>query len=389
MLHRRLALRSESTIGHPRTALRLVIAGGGTGGHISPAIAVAQELQRRGPIDILWIGSGSRFEADAAASVGAEYRTVQTGKLRRYISLQTPLDAVRIPLGVEQAWMILGRWKPDVVFSTGGFVSVPTVAAARIRHIPSLTHEQTAHIGLATKINARMADVVALSFERSRALVGTTHGRVVVTGNPVRAAVLNGSRDAALRHFDLPGDLPLVYVTGGAQGARALNQVVADALDDLLGYVELIHQCGPVSVHDDVTRLRERAAELPDGYRRRYRVVEVVGDEIGDVYAAASLVIARAGAGTVNELGALAIPSILIPLPGAEEQRQNALQLAESGAALIISQDDLTARRLSDEVRRLVEGPDHRRGMAHVGQQPAAGGAAVRIADELERLAGR
>ncbi|HMM42069.1 MAG TPA: undecaprenyldiphospho-muramoylpentapeptide beta-N-acetylglucosaminyltransferase [Thermomicrobiales bacterium] len=378
---------SESTTGHSDDALRLVVAGGGTGGHISPAVAVVQELQRRRPVDVLWLGSGSRFERDAAAGVGAAYRAIQTGKLRRYLSLQTPIDAARIPLGVAQAWSVLGRWRPDVVLATGGFVSVPTVVAARARRIPTLTHEQTAHIGLATKINARFADVVALSFERSRALVGASRGRVVVTGNPVRPAVLCGSRDKALRRFELSGTLPLVYITGGAQGAHVINQVVGAALSSLLGYVESIHQCGPSSAHHDYGRLRELAAHLPKELRSRYRVVEMVGDELGDVYAAASLVVGRAGAGTVNELGTLGIPSILVPLPGAEEQQQNALQLVEAGGAIVIPQDDLTPERLIQEVRTLIESPTRLTKMAGAARNQTRGDAAARIADELELLA--
>lgn len=380
-------MRSESTTGHPQPALRVVVAGGGTGGHISPAIAVVQELRRRRPVEVLWIGSGNPFERDAAALVGAEYHAIQTGKLRRYVSLQTPIDAGRIPLGVGQSWLILRRWKPDVVFSTGGFVSVPTVLAARLRGIPTLTHEQTAHIGLATRINARFADVVALSFDRSRSLVNPRRGRTVVTGNPVRATVLGGSREAALTRFSLAGELPLVYVTGGAQGARALNAVVADALVALLGYVELLHQCGPAAIHDDFLTLSARAAALPDPLSSRYRVVETVGEELGDVFAAATLVVGRAGAGTVNELGALGIPSILVPLPGAEEQRQNALQLADTGGAIVIAQDDLTPQRLVNEVRQLVENPARLQAMATAACSHSPANAAERIVDELVALA--
>lgn len=382
-------MRSESTIGQPEAGLRLVVAGGGTGGHISPAIAVVQELQHRRPIDVLWIGSGHEFERSAAALLGAEYRTVRTGKLRRYLSLETPLDAVRIPVGIGQAWSILGGWRPDVVLSTGGFVSVPTVIAARLRRIPALTHEQTAHIGLATKINARFVDTVALSFDRSRSFINSPSSRILVTGNPVRPAVVGGNRDDALRRFDLNGELPLVYITGGMQGARALNQVVGDALPKLLGYVECVHQCGPASIHDDAAQLREKASELPAEYRARYRIVETVGDELGDLYAASSLVVGRSGAGTINELGALGIPSILVPLPGAEEQRQNALQLATAGGAIVVSQDELTASWLAEEIRELVSHPERLQAMASAARSQAHPDAAAAIADELLRLARR
>lgn len=383
-------MRSESTTDNSRAALRIVVAGGGTGGHISPAVAVVQEIRDRRAVDVLWIGSGNPFEREAADSVGATYRVIQTGKLRRYVSFQTPLDAGRIPIGIVQAWRILGAWKPDVVVSTGGFVSVPTVIGARLRGIPSLTHEQTAHIGLATKINARFADVVALSYERSRPLVGSARGRILVTGNPVRRSVLRGSRETALCHFNLRGELPLLYVTGGAQGSRALNEVVGSVLPELMGYVECIHQCGPASINDDIRQLRVLADQLPEPLRSRYRVVEMVGDELGDIYAAAALVVGRAGAGTVNELSVLGLPSVLIPLPGAEEQHQNARHLADTGGATVIEQPELTPERLVAEVRALVCDADRLKGMAAAARRAAGGGdAAARIADELEDLAKR
>lgn len=381
-------MRSESTTGQSDDALRLVIAGGGTGGHVSPAVAVAQELQRRHATEILWIGSGAAVERDAAASIGATFRSVQTGKLRRYLSVQTPLDAIRIPVGIAQSWRLLADWRDAVVMSTGGFVSVPTVVAARMRGIPTLTHEQTAYIGLATKINARFADVVALSYERSRSLLTSARGRVVVTGNPVRAAVLHGNAARAYAGFSLPDDLPLLYITGGAQGARSLNAVVADALPDLLGYVAVLHQAGPAALHDDVATLQRRAAALPDDQRRRYCVIETVGDEIGDVYAAASVVLGRAGAGTVNELSALGIPAIFVPLPGAEEQHQNAQQLVQRGTAIEIAQADLTPERLVSEVRELVTTPERLASMRAVARNSTMNNAASSLADEVESLAG-
>ncbi|MCO5177926.1 MAG: undecaprenyldiphospho-muramoylpentapeptide beta-N-acetylglucosaminyltransferase [Thermomicrobiales bacterium] len=380
-------MRSESTTGQSANALRLIIAGGGTGGHVSPAVAVAQELQRRRSTEILWIGSGAAVERDAAAAIGATFATVKTGKLRRYLSLQTPLDAMRIPVGVVQAWRLLAKWRDAVVVSTGGFVSVPTVVAARMRGIPTLTHEQTAHIGLATKINARFADVVALSYERSQSLLSSARGRVVVTGNPVRASVLHGDAARAYSAFDLPDDLPLVYITGGAQGARSLNAVVADSLSDLLGYVAILHQAGPLALHNDAATLQQRANTLSLDLRSRYRVVELVGDEIGDVYAAASVVLGRAGAGTVNEVSALGIPAILVPLPGAEEQHQNAQQLVQRGAAIEIFQADLTPERLVNEIRELVTTPGRLTKMRAAACGSDTHDAASRLADEVESLA--
>jgi UDP-N-acetylglucosamine--N-acetylmuramyl-(pentapeptide) pyrophosphoryl-undecaprenol N-acetylglucosamine transferase len=282
---------------------------------------------------------------------------------------------------------MLGRFRPDVVFSTGGFVSVPTVVAAALRRIPILTHEQTAYVGLATKINARFADVIALSFERSRQFIDPHDARVVITGNPVRSSVLLGDPRRARDKFGLRCGLPLVYVTGGAQGARAINAAVGQALPALLPHIELVHQCGPRDTHPDIELLQQLRDALPEELRRRYAVAERIGTELGDLFAATSLVVGRAGAGTVAELAAAGLPSILIPLPGAEEQRQNALYLVEAGAAIMIPQDQITADWLAAQVLALVRDRSRLDGMAAAARASAPDAPAMRLAEQLLELA--
>jgi UDP-N-acetylglucosamine--N-acetylmuramyl-(pentapeptide) pyrophosphoryl-undecaprenol N-acetylglucosamine transferase len=382
-------LVSESTIEDSSRPLRIVVAGGGTGGHVSPAVAVIQELRQRVKLDGMWIGLRPEFEGKAAKELGLEFRTVQAGKLRRYASLETIGDAFRVPYGMVQAWRILRGYRPDIILSTGGFVSVPTVVAGSRLGIPSITHEQTAHIGLATRINARFCDVIALSYDRSISAIGKTSGRVVVTGNPVRRFVQEGNPARALARFNLAGDLPLVYVTGGSQGSRAINSTIRALLPDLLSRAEVIHQCGPRSLHDDYDRLTREAETLPPDMRDRYRICEQVGSELGDIYAAASLVIGRAGAGTVAELATLGIPSILVPLPGAEEQRQNALHLVEAGAAVSLEQSTLTPERLMGHICRLLSNTDTLLRMRRSASEATVDGAAARLAQEVLELAAR
>ena len=256
------------------------------------------------------------------------------------------------------------------------------VAGARLG-IPTVTHEQTAHVGLATKINARFADLVALSYERSRASLGKTNARIVITGNPVRDAIFGGDAQSALERYGFSAELPTVYVTGGALGSRSINQVVSDALPDLLPRVQILHQCGPRSSHNDIDALNSRADQLPPELRARYVVIERVGPEIGDIFAAATLVIGRAGAGTIAELAAVGLPSILIPLPGAEEQRQNALYLADAGAAILLAQTDLTSTRLASLVADLVASPERLAVMRIAASHAAAHEPAARLVDEL------
>src|SRR5215218_3595316 len=295
--------------------LRLVIAGGGTGGHVHPALAVVEEMRGRGlPLEFLWIGSHGDMEGPAAKRAAIPFRAIQTGKLRRYFSAQTLLDVVRLPIGTAQAWRLLRAFRPDVIFSTGGFVSVPTVVAGA-RLAPILTHEQTAILGLATRINLRFADVLAVSFERSTSRARSFKGRIVLTGNPVRGSLRNGDAVRAHNHFGFLPDLPVLYITGGARGASPLNQRIAPLLPDLLETCQIIHQTGPATANSDYATLSQLHRSLPAHLQSRYHPTEFVRENLADVYAVASLVLCRAGAGTIAELSYLGKPGLLIPLP--------------------------------------------------------------------------
>ena len=344
----------ESSTRSSRDPLRVVIAGGGTGGHISPALAVVDRLRRVTMLEPHWVGSARGFERQAAEDAGIPFYAIRTGKLRRYLAIETLADVIRVPAGVVEAVRLLRRLKPDVVFSTGGFVSTPTVVAARLAGIPSLTHEQTASIGLATRINARFVDIIALSYSSNSSIRTRRNSRVIVTGNPVRPSVMSGQRAKLLSLFDIPSDVPILYVTGGAQGAHALNEVVIKALPELIEDVAIVHQCGPQSGNGDHAIAVELRESLSPAERVRYYPVQRVGDELAHIYAAASMVLGRAGAGTVAEMAALGLPSILVPLPGADEQVKNARILADAGGALLIRQDDLTPDVLVKAVRSLV-----------------------------------
>ncbi|MBA2278542.1 MAG: UDP-N-acetylglucosamine--N-acetylmuramyl-(pentapeptide) pyrophosphoryl-undecaprenol N-acetylglucosamine transferase, partial [Chloroflexia bacterium] len=288
-----------------RSALRIVIAGGGTGGHVLPAIAVVEELRRRQTaVELLWIGSSDGVEREQAERSGVPFIAVPTGKLRRYLSFQNIVDATRVPLGIIAAWRALRQFRPDVVFSTGGAVSVPTALAAA-RMAPILTHEQTAQIGLANRTVARVADTFAVGFEPTANLARKLHRRVVVTGNPVRRSLADGDAARGFERFGFDPELPLIYVTGGARGASPLNDRIGALLPDLLERCQVLHQTGPESANRDAVRLREMREEWPARLQQRYQVVEFIGAELSDVYAATSLVVGRAGAGTVSELAYL------------------------------------------------------------------------------------
>jgi UDP-N-acetylglucosamine--N-acetylmuramyl-(pentapeptide) pyrophosphoryl-undecaprenol N-acetylglucosamine transferase len=369
--------------------VRLAITGGGTGGHVLPALAVVDELRRRNALaDLIWVGSREGVESRAAEEAAIYFVAIPTGKLRRYLSLRNITDAARVPLGVLAARRALSEFRPNVVLSTGGFVSVPAVVAAR-GIAPVLTHEQTAILGLANRINARFADVLAVSHAQTELLASRLHRRVVLTGNPIRVGLTAGDRSRGLERLEFDDATPVVYVTGGARGASPINQRIAALLPGILDRVQIVHQTGPLSANPDAGNLSQRRESLPEPVRHRYRVVEFLGDELADVYAAADLVVGRAGAGTIAELAYVGLPAILVPLPGArgDEQALNARVLGDAGAAIVIEQTDATPERLRAQILELLDDPERRVRMATAARSVARPDAAARLADELLSLA--
>lgn len=375
--------------------MRIIVTGGGTGGHVSPAVAVIERLRERSavegwPLTLLYIGSKGGAEREIITAMGIEYVSVPVGKLRRYLSWKTPPDLARIPLGVAAAWRQVGRFKPDVIFSTGGFVSVPTVVAGWLRRVPSLVHEQTALVGLANRIATRFASVVAISYESSRRYFAKAR-RAVLTGNPVRQAVLGGEAARGYSRFGLDRSVPLVYVTGGAQGSHILNEAVAAALPQLLAQAAIVHQCGngPDGSSTDLRELSARREALPTDLQARYAVLPFVREQIADIYAAASLVIGRSGAGTVNELAALGKPAILVPLASSAEgeQMRNAEMMRDAGGAVIIREAELSAEALSMKLGELLADPSRLSAMGSAALKLAQPHAAEAIVELLLELA--
>jgi UDP-N-acetylglucosamine--N-acetylmuramyl-(pentapeptide) pyrophosphoryl-undecaprenol N-acetylglucosamine transferase len=369
--------------------LKVVIAGGGTGGHVLPAVAVIDELRARvAEIELLWIGSRDGIEVSSATDQRVPYRAIQTGKLRRYVDLENAIDTLRLPVGIAQAWTILKQFKPDVILSTGGYVSVPTVIAGS-RLAPILTHEQTVVLGLATNINLRFADVLAISYGQTQQHLQECKKRVVCTGNPTRATLHSGAAPMCHQRFGFSDELPLVYVTGGARGSKPINERIEAILHDLLRHCQVLHQTGAASANGDAPRLREVREKLPQQLKQRYIVTEFVGEELPDVYAAADLVVARAGAGTVAELAALGKPSVLIPLPGSGrgEQQANATMLQSLDAAVAIDQDQASPERLKETILSLLRDPERRHRMSANAQRLAYPKAAAHLCDELISLA--
>ena len=311
---------------------------------------------------------------------GIPYVAISTGKLRRYWAWQNVADLlVNVPVGTLSVLRILRALQPRVVFGTGGFVALPVVFAAALLRLPVVLHEQTAVPGLANRIGARFARRIAVTFPDRAGRFPAA--RVVVTGNPLRPELRAGSRSSAIARFQLDPAVPLVYVTGGAQGAHRINRVVGEALAPLAEQAQLIHQCGDNPVTGDRQWLEDRRAALPAALARRYTVMPYIGVELAGIYAAAALVVARAGAGTVNECCQLGMPALYVPLPGTrgDEQTENARIVERLGGAVVLPQSMLTTERLVREVRALLADPAGLKQMGEHARTLAVPDAAERI----------
>ena len=327
-----------------------------------------------------WIGSRDGVEARLVPQHGIAYFAIATGKLRRYWSWRNVSDlAVGAPAGFVQATALLGRLRPRVIFATGGFVALPTVIAAAVRRIPVVVHEQTAVPGLANRVASRFARRVALSFPGSETNVPA--GKAVLTGNPLRPELRDGSRADAVARFGLDPALPLIYVTGGAQGAHRINRAVGEILARLLEHAQVIHQCGDHPTTGDRAWLESRRAALPPALASRDTVIPYVGAELAAIYATASLVIGRSGAGTVNECCQLGVPALYVPLPGAsgDEQTANARVVERAGGCEILPQASLTADALGERALRLLADPTRLKEMGERARSVAIPDAAERI----------
>ncbi len=390
-----------------RKEVRILVTGGGTGGHVSPALAVVQgvkelaEGQSWQPV-FRYIGSKHGVEGKLATEAGLEFVGVQSGKLRRafnlrgYFTAQNLLDLFRLPIGVIQSLVQVWRFKPEVVLSTGGYVSVPPVIAAWLLRVPVLTHEQTVTIGLANRLAARFATRIALTFEGAlKELPGRLQPRAFVSGNPVRQAIFKGDRETAIEKFGFSSldDLPTIYITGGAQGARLINRAVESILPELLQFCRVIHQCGrqPEKEEQDYDRLEVLSRDLSPELQRRYFLARFIGVEIKEVFALADLVVGRSGAGTVTEVSALGKPAIFIPLvpTGGDEQTRNAQRSVEKGAAIIIPNRELDGPRLLKEIKTLLNDSERLKLMGEAALALARPEAGRELAAMLLQMAGK
>lgn len=319
----------------------IVFTGGGTAGHVTPNLALIKGLDRE-QWDIHYIGT-SGMEKDLLKTVeGVTYHEIDSGKLRRYASLKTLTMPIHVQRGYHQAKRILKELKPAVLFSKGGYVSVPVVAAAK-GICPVLTHESDFTPGLANKIDAHFADKVLVTFADTAPLI--KNGKGVHTGTPIRPELYEGSRERALAFTGLSGKKPVLLVTGGSLGALAVNDAVRGALPELLKTFDVVHLCGKGKLDESVSR---------PGYVQ----YEYIRDEMADLFALADVVASRAGANAVFELLALHKPMLLLPLSAAStrgDQLLNAEYFKKRGFARVLKAEDVSPETILAEITALYE----------------------------------
>lgn len=370
--------------------MRILISGGGTGGHIYPALAVARELRERYDAEILYLGDANGLETKIVPASALPMVTITAGKLRRYLSLRTFTDLGRIPVGMMQALRHVQEFQPDVAFTSGGYVSVPAGLAARIEGVPLVMHQQDVPPNLANRLLTPFATRISVSFPDS--LRYFPRKRTVLTGNPVREEILAmvGADSAAYkRRFGFLPDLPLVLVTGGSQGARHLNQVVTAALPELLMHCQVLHVSGNLT-HQETNRAAARQLAPLPALSTRYQLYPYLNEEMPAALAASDVVLCRSGASTLTELAVMGLPSVLVPLPPGftgSPQAINAEMFRRAGAAEMVLDRDLTPTTLGAALYPLLDNASRRTLMASAARTLGHPEAAATLADIVAAIA--
>lgn len=354
-----------------------------TGGVLTPALAVIDELKEQVKWEIYYLGRRYSMEGDPTLSVeskvipqkGVNFISFNPGRLQRRFTKYTVLSLLRIPVGLFQALIILRKIKPQVILSFGGYVSVPVVVAGWFLRIPVLTHEQTIVFGLASKINSFFARVVAVSFPQSRSYF--PQKKVILTGNPLRKAIFKSQKPIWLKRNIL--NSKVIYITGGNQGSHLINQAVLEILPDLIAKYVIIHQTGE---KDFSEILNQKMSE--DQKFLGYFVLPYINDEeIGWVFDQADLVVSRAGANTISEMAALGKPAILIPIPWTyqDEQTKNARMLVDTGLAEMIPESNLSGKALLSKIDTMMSNLKKYKSGASLAQKSIKVDASRKIVD--------
>ena len=324
---------------------KIVLTGGGTAGHVTPNIALLPILKKN-DYEISYIGSYDGIERKLIEELSIPYFGIATGKLRRYFDLKNFTDIFRVIKGYNEAIKLLREIKPDVVFSKGGFVSVPVVRAAAKLGIPCILHESDMTPGLANKLCIPVAKKICCNFPET--IRNLPEGKAVLTGSPIRRELKQGNKEDGLNMCGFSGEKPILMVIGGSQGAQSVNETVRESLKKLLPTFDIVHLCGKDKVDNMMLGI--------DGYKQ----FEYIKDELKDIYAMTDVVISRAGANAICEILELRVPNVLIPLSigSRGDQVLNAASFEEQGFSEVIREEALDPSMLVETVMKVYNDRD-------------------------------
>jgi UDP-N-acetylglucosamine--N-acetylmuramyl-(pentapeptide) pyrophosphoryl-undecaprenol N-acetylglucosamine transferase len=371
----------------PQHKEKILISGGGTGGHIFPAIAIAQALKKKVPgCDILFVGARGKMEMEKVPQAGFPVEGLWISGLQRSLSWKNLMFPFKLIFSMAKAGKIIRRFKPDVVVGVGGYASGPTLKMAARKKIPVVLQEQNSFPGITNKWLAKDADRICVAYEGMEQWFPAE--KIIITGNPVRSEVVNieGKKTEAYKYFELEKDRPVVLVVGGSQGARSINESISKHLPGLAkAGLQLIWQTGKLYTGQAQQNI---AQQVPADIRKRFKVHEFI-TRMDLAYAAADLVVSRAGAIAISELSAVAKPCLLIPLPTAAEDHQtkNARALADNDAAIFLADKD-AQESLGDAITGLMGNEEKRNSLAKNITTFAVLDSADHIAEEILKLIG-
>lgn len=374
-----------------KEAYRIIMSGGGTGGHIFPAISIADEMRRRYPDNqILFVGAEGRMEMTRVPQCGYQIEGLPIAGMQRSLSLSNLLLPFKVIRSLYKAYKIIRRVHPHIVVGTGGYASAPVLFAASMMGIPTLIQEQNGFAGLTNKILSRRAAKICVAYEGLEKVFPAS--RIVFTGNPIRASILSPlpERATALKKFDLGAERKTIAVLGGSLGAREVNKAVFSIIREIVdsGY-QVIWQCGKLYFQQYKDSLEELYASHSE-YRQYIHPCAFV-ENMNDLYSSANVIISRSGASTVSELCVIGKPCILIPSPNVAENHQwhNAMALVKRGAAYIEEEGENLGSRIMKDINDILSSPSTAQQMSLALHRMARREATSHIADQIELILNR
>jgi len=365
--------------------MKIIFTGGGTAGHIFPIIAIVREIKKAypyGDFQFFYLGPKDSYSGKYLSQEGIEVKNVLAGKFRRYLSLSNITDIFKIPIGIIQAFYHIFIISPDLIFSKGGYGSVPTCLIGKILMVPIFLHESDICPGLANRIISRFSLEIFTGFSINETEYFPSK-KMLSVGNPIRLGVLKGSKIESKKIFKLSEEKPIIFFLGGSQGAQKINDVLLAVLPQILEEFEIIHQVGE---NNFAQVKKETDLILSDRFKKYYHPFPFLSEkELGNAYYSADLVISRAGAGSIFEIAANALPGILIPLAGAAQNHQvrNAYAYAGRGAALVIEEANFKPHFIFEKIKYLFSRPEKMDQMSEKAAQFARPNSARIIAEYL------